>query len=84
MITHFFLFTHFEPRLRHFRCPGINLLAPDSRIEPDGVAVADAVAAAAAAIATAVDDDGDADDEADVAVLAGDKFNEASVDGSIW
>lgn len=29
--------TYFEPRLRHFRCPGMNLVALDSRIEPDGI-----------------------------------------------
>lgn len=59
----FFFSTYFEPRLRHFRCPGINLLAPDNRIEPDGTG--DDIATAAATD------------------LAGDKFNDANVDGSI-
>lgn len=37
--------TYFEPRLRHFRCPGMNFVAPDSRIEPDGIDAFTVVAA---------------------------------------
>lgn len=54
--------TYFDPRLRHFRCPGMNLVALDRRIEPDGI---DELAVA-------------------VADFAGDRFNDAIVDGSMW
>lgn len=58
-----FQWTYFEPKLRHFRWPGINLLALLRRIDPLGMF-------------------GNAD--AGVADLAGDKFNDAMADGSIW
>lgn len=55
--------TYLEPKLRHLRWPGINLLALLSRIDPLG------------RLGSA---------EMGVAVLAGDKFNEAIADGSMW
>lgn len=36
-IDHNPIATYLEPKLRHFRCPGMNFVALASRIEPDGV-----------------------------------------------